>query len=284
MLYFNLTKSIIIFLGFFQIFLILATFKIIINHSNKEAEQPHQRIFCMILTQKKNIETKVKSVHTNWAYKCDGYVFSTAIPSEYINEKSLKVNDSIITYVNGVKILQPCGLNETSDIYDELTRKVYRSFQYVYNQYEAFDWYLKADDDTFIMMDNLREFLGNKDKDSLVSYGYRFDETYVKNGYQSGGAGYVISGGGMKLLGSTLNRNFTFCQDWGIEDLDMGQCMRDLGILPANSLDEEKKETFHFGSFESHFWSDFSTDNWKFLLPDYPIRGVSLIQTLYIIF
>ena len=69
--------------------------------------------------------------------------------------------------------MQPEGL--TIDSYSKLTDKVYRMFMDTYkfkkNQYS---WYLKADIDTFIFVDNLKKFLKTKKSSHPVSYGYEF--------------------------------------------------------------------------------------------------------------
>ncbi len=82
-------------------------------------------------------------------------------------------------------ILQPPGLNESLNKYNRLTDKVFLTFKYVYNKYRNFDWYLKADDDTFVFVDNLKKFLSDKNTSWPVTYGYDF-KVIVQNGYHSG--------------------------------------------------------------------------------------------------
>ncbi len=74
-------------------------------------------------------------------------------------------------------ILQPPGM--LLDKYDRLTEKVILSFKYMYEKSiiepeSGYDWYLKADDDTFVFVDNLRLFLSGKSSDQPVTYGYDF--------------------------------------------------------------------------------------------------------------
>ena len=43
---------------------------------------------------------------------------------------------------------------------------------YQYNP--NYDWYLRADDDTFIFFENLKSFLRDKNQKSPVTYGFDF--------------------------------------------------------------------------------------------------------------
>lgn len=239
----------------------------------------------MILTKKSNIETRVQTVYQAWASKCDDYIFVTAIPEQYHNGSfESNKNERIETRINNLRFLQPKGVNETTDVYENLTVKVLSAFQDLYNTNFRYDWFLKADDDTFLLMDNLRDFLKDKDPRWPITYGYGFDDTYVENGYNSGGAGYLLSKEALGRLGSKLNQNGTFCLDWGIEDLDVGRCLRRLEVNLGDTIDSENKERFHFANVFTHFYREFTERNWKHILPKYPIRKVSNIFLLCLVF
>jgi len=51
------------------------------------------------------------------------------------------------------------------------------------------DWFLKADDDTYIIMENLRFMLQNYDYNQPYYFGHTFNPSWLKFKYQSGGAG-----------------------------------------------------------------------------------------------
>ena len=59
-----------------------------------------------------------------------------------------------------------------TDEYIRITDKTLKTIEYVYdNLMNDFDWFLRANDDTYIIMENLRLFLANKCANELKIYG-----------------------------------------------------------------------------------------------------------------
>ena len=129
---------------------------------------------------------------------------------------------------------------------------MFRTYKYVYKKYPDYDWYLKADDDTFIFMDNLRKFLKNKNSSVPINFGRNWD-ILVKNGYESGGAGYVLSREAMMRIGKALDSNFNYCSNSGVEDVDTARCLRNLGVSPGQAIDYEGKELFNAYNFRDNY-------------------------------
>jgi len=114
------------------------------------------RVFCIVLTTEKKLKDKARLAYEAWASKCDNHTFVSTIPNMHS-----QVNDRIeIKYENLFNLLKPKNFHKED--YWKLTDKVHAAIGDVYVNQKNYDWYLKADDDTFILMDNLRMFLKSR--------------------------------------------------------------------------------------------------------------------------
>ena len=107
-------------------------------------------IFCLILTSPQNLETRAKYVKESWAILCNQTLF---------------VSDEYNATFPTIKVTNATG-------YDEVWAKTRKSLEYLYSKfYLKYDWFFRADDDTYVVMDNLRRFLHRKDPSKLEYYG-----------------------------------------------------------------------------------------------------------------
>ena len=123
------------------------------------------------MTCNQNLEKKARHVQVTWGKRCDKLLFV-----------SDEANDTFPAI--GVKS-QP-GRNH-------LTAKTMRAFDYIYkHHFDDADWFMKADDDTFVIMENLKSLLNGYMANEPIFFGHplKFPPNEV---YHSGGAGYVIS-------------------------------------------------------------------------------------------
>lgn len=137
---------------------------------------------------------------------------------------------------------------------DFLWVKTRRSLQYLYkNHFTHADWFLKADDDTFVVLENLRYFLADKDPNRPVYYGRHFKTYTNKEGYMSGGAGYVMSKAALKKIVTESLTDPEICpseeavdQYPGIaEDIAVGYCMEVVNVTAGDTRDSRGRERFH---------------------------------------
>ena len=146
-------------------------------------------------------------------------------------------------------------LDVVEDRYN-LWNKTKNAFTFIYdNHLQEYDWFVKADDDTYMIIENLRYLLKDFNSNDPLYFGRKFKlEPNVKQGYMSGGAGYVLSREAVLRLVRNGFKNGTICrQDAdGVEDVEIGRCLENLGVIAGDSRDQEGKKTFFPSVPENH--------------------------------
>lgn len=206
------------------------------------------RVLCWVMTGPYNLQNRARHVRATWSRHCNVVVFMSS------------VEDPDFPTV---------GLG-TKEGRDQLYWKTIRAFHYVYEHHvnEA-DWFLKADDDTYVVVDNLRWILSNHTPEEPIYFGKRF-KPYTKQGYMSGGAGYVLSKEALKRFVEGF-RTKACTHTTPVEDLALGQCLEKMGVLAGDSRDTLHRETFHPFVPEHHLTSKFSKSFWYWSYCYYPI-------------
>lgn len=179
------------------------------------------RILCWIMTTPKNLDSRTRHIRATWAQRCDITLYMSSSESAF----------------------PTVGLN-VSEGRENLFFKTAHAFLYVHKHHlDQADWFLKADDDTFVVVENLRWALSAFSPDQPWYLGRRF-APFLKNGYMSGGAGYVLSKEALRRFvegfetGSCTNIT-------NLEDVDMGKCMENMEVPLADTRDGLGRQTFH---------------------------------------
>ncbi|XP_067649807.1 glycoprotein-N-acetylgalactosamine 3-beta-galactosyltransferase 1-like [Haliotis asinina] len=186
------------------------------------------RVLCWVMTSPTNFRTKADVVKATWGRRCNILLFFSSVVDPRLPTIALNVTE---------------GRNH-------LTAKSVQAFRYVYDHYyDQADWFMKCDDDTYVIVENLRYFLSTKNTSEPFYYGHHF-KPIVKQGYYSGGAGYVLS---KEALTRFAKRDPNVCrEDGGSEDAEIGKCMEKLGIKTGNSTDALGRSRFHCFSPDTH--------------------------------
>ena len=88
-----------------------------------------------------------------WGSHCDKLIF--------MSEKEDK-------HLGAIKLEVPEGRQG-------LWGKTKRGFKYVYeHHYDEYEWFMKADDDTFVIVENLKDLLSNYDTMEPIHFGHHF--------------------------------------------------------------------------------------------------------------
>ncbi|XP_075119238.1 glycoprotein-N-acetylgalactosamine 3-beta-galactosyltransferase 1-A-like [Leptodactylus fuscus] len=174
------------------------------------------------MTSPAHLQTRTIHVKNTWTRHCNKVLFMSSTTSE---------------------TFPTIGLN-TEEGRDHLYWKTIKAFQYIHkHHFHDADWFLKADDDTYVAVDNLRWMLSNYSTEQPLYFGKRF-KVFVKQGYMSGGAGYVLSKESLRRFIEGFNTGVCTHKS-SVEDLELGDCMEKMGVIPADTRDSEKRESFH---------------------------------------
>ncbi|XP_073702830.1 glycoprotein-N-acetylgalactosamine 3-beta-galactosyltransferase 1 [Garra rufa] len=186
------------------------------------------RVLCWIMTRPENHVKKLQHVRATWAKHCNQVLYMSSQSSDF----------------------PTVGLN-VSEGRSQLYWKTIRAFEYIHTHHlQHADWFLKADDDTFVVVENLRHLLSHHDTETPVYFGHKF-RPFIRQGYMSGGAGYVLSREALRRFveGFSTGR----CKHFSaVEDMALGKCMETMGVKAGDSRDPNQRETFNPFRPENH--------------------------------
>lgn len=164
------------------------------------------RVLCWVMTHPANHETRARAILHTWGPRCDRLLFMSSAA------------DPVLQTV----VLSLSGANETRE---DLWRKTSAAYRYVHEHHAGeYDWVLRADDDTYVIVENLRHLLLGRSADEPLAFGCRFRLPNEDLLYFSGGAGIVMSRRAVQLLvergldGSACTQEFG-----GVDDVALGK-------------------------------------------------------------
>ncbi|XP_067649038.1 glycoprotein-N-acetylgalactosamine 3-beta-galactosyltransferase 1-like [Haliotis asinina] len=201
-----------------------------------------ERVLCWIMTSPKNLDVKARVVRDTWSRRCNKVLFMSSVTDPKFPTIGLNVSEGR----------------------RHLTAKTMQAFRYIYeNHFDDADWFMKADDDTYVILENLRYFLTSQNKSEPVFFGHLF-KVILRQGYYSGGGGYVLSKEALRRYGEKGHDPKVCHPDGGSEDVEMGRCMEKLGVRTVNTTDALGRSRFHCLAPESHLTGDYGEWFYKY--------------------
>ncbi|XP_060660114.1 glycoprotein-N-acetylgalactosamine 3-beta-galactosyltransferase 1-like [Drosophila nasuta] len=175
------------------------------------------RILCWVMTNPNNHKKKARHVKKTWGKRCNILLFMSSGEDDELPTVKLDVGEGR----------------------ENLWRKVKEAFKYVYaHHYNDADWFYKADDDTYAVIENLRYMLYPYNPETPVHFGFKF-KPFVKQGYMSGGSGYVLSKEALRRFVVEGIPDPKMCLPGTVvnEDIEIGKCMENLNVTAGDSRD-----------------------------------------------
>ncbi|CRK99851.1 CLUMA_CG013154, isoform A [Clunio marinus] len=208
------------------------------------------RILCMILTHPENHDSQAITVKRTWGRRCNKIVFISTEEDKRIGSIAVDVEEG------------------RTMLWD----KTKKGLKYVYDHhFDEADWFMKADDDTYVLMENLRYMLYQYRSQTALYFGHRFT-----HGYMAGGA-YVLS---KKTLEKFITRQLTdpsACKQEGAgaEDWELGKCIATHSIL-VDERDDQKQKRFFPVSLLQHVQENKDLTYWYYTSQFYEVEQGSL--------
>ncbi|XP_075253341.1 glycoprotein-N-acetylgalactosamine 3-beta-galactosyltransferase 1-like [Convolutriloba macropyga] len=157
-------------------------------------------ILCYVTTSPKYLEERASYVKSTWSSQCNKTLFIS-------DDGIFSVYDLLqLNWVSKENLTFPTIEVTIASGYNQLWAKTRNTLELLYQKYfNDYEWFLKADDDTYVIMNNLRRFLFTKNSSEMFFYGKVLLNARTKRGFASGGAGYVFS---KAVLSRLVNAGF----------------------------------------------------------------------------
>lgn len=210
------------------------------------------KILCLVLTYEPNHRKKAIHVKNTWGSRCNKLIFVSNLTDIELGSVKLQKNDH----------------------HNILWGKIKRTLAYTYeNFYNDFDWFFKADDDTYALLDNMRFMLSAYSPNDPIYFGNKFKGSKPL-GFFHGGSGYVMSKTALKKFVTEALPDKHKCRpdDKGEEDYELGFCMHNVGVYPGDSRDQFQRERFNPFPPETHLFAFQHRLYWHFLYYPNPNR------------
>lgn len=183
------------------------------------------RVLCWVMTSPDNLRSKAKAVKESWGKRCNTLLFMSSEED---------------------KELPAVGLGRT-----DVWTKTRAAWKYIHDYHiNDADWFFKADDETFAIVENLRLLLAPYNTENAHYFGRWYKPAASE--YHSEAAGYVFSRKTLQFFRQAMDSPDK-CSEVSIgEEGNVGACLAAVGIHPDDSRDSQNREKFHPFPPENH--------------------------------
>ena len=124
---------------------VLNSIKVFPSSLSATSSRRTPRILCFVMTHSGSHPTKVRAVLDTWGMRCDRLVVASNVTDAELGTIALK----------------------TPATYELLWDRLNETLHFIWERYqhENHDWYLKVDDDSYVIMENLKHFVSEKERE-----------------------------------------------------------------------------------------------------------------------
>ncbi|XP_013187894.2 glycoprotein-N-acetylgalactosamine 3-beta-galactosyltransferase 1 [Amyelois transitella] len=166
-------------------------------------------VFCVVKTVAGRHEFRARRVKETWGKRCDKLLFLSTAPDEYLPAVTLSTEE------------------------DKLWDREREGFEYIYQYHvDKADWFLMIDDNTYVIMENLKYMLLSHFSSEAVYFGCALEDIQEKR--LAFDPGYVLS----KTAIEKLAKRSHLCNSTSdLLIVVLGECVRTLDIKAVDSRD-----------------------------------------------
>ncbi|XP_013115380.2 glycoprotein-N-acetylgalactosamine 3-beta-galactosyltransferase 1 [Stomoxys calcitrans] len=182
------------------------------------------RVLCWIITQPENHMTRAIHIRRTWGQRCNKLIFISTQEDERLPTISMPIEEG----------------------QEQVWNKTRLALKYIYDHHlNDADWFLKAEDDTYVIMENLRWMLHSYSPDIPIYFGCKI-RRHVEPDYIVGGSGLVLSKSALKKFIDEAYENCLEAYDLLQIDQDriLSNCLRNIDVIAGDSRDEHGQERF----------------------------------------
>jgi hypothetical protein len=211
--------------------------------TGSRSDVPPPRILCGVYSHKGSHE-RIAGIADTWGWRCDGFFAASTETDRSIGAIDLP--------------------HQGPESYDNMWQKTRSMVAFMYDYYlEDYDYFLLSGDDTFIILENLRNYLlslesetGGRDAQPL-SIGMPISNWKVN--YNTGGPSYILNRSALRrLVEQGLPYYFTDTER-PCEDILMGAMMAAIHVHLVDTSDAANRQRFfhdglHLIGSDTHLW------------------------------
>ena len=120
------------------------------------------RVLCYVPVSNQDLRSKAVHVQRTWGRHCNKLIFFAEPGLQEENKADLDINSVV-------------GLGIADSGSNNLTEKMFASMRYLYEHHlHEFEWFLKADTDTYVVAENLRYLLSDHEPSKPIYFGHHF--------------------------------------------------------------------------------------------------------------